>query len=303
MNRLLKPLLAIILVNVAVIVGITIILFVISYVTGINLAAYWQWWQTLLVWSAILWFVSAIISLFISKWMVKFLYRIEIINPENLYKYDEKVQYLYNKLQQLAQKEWISNIEFGIYGSSEPNAFATWCGLCGRLVAFSTGILQIMDINELDGVLWHEFAHITNGDMVTTTILQGFLNTFVIFISRLIAWIISSDDEGNPNPFVYFIISIVLEILFGILASLVLAWYSRIREYSADKDSALKYSDKFKMAAALEKLKLVSERWVPVDPHNDEFATLKINNFGGKLLNLFSTHPPLEERIKRVLSY
>ncbi len=303
MTRFLKPIFAFIVVNIAVVVGISIILFGLKIFFGIDLYNIHANTTTLFLWSLVVWFASALISLFLSKWMVKFLYKIHVIDPNRLYEYDDKIQYLYQKLVELSEREGIPVPEFGIYESPEPNAFATWCWLCGRLVAFSSGILQIMDKDELEWVLWHEFAHITNGDMVTTTILQWFLNTFVIFISRLIANFVASRDSDEPNPIVYFIVSIILELLFGIIAWLILAWYSRVREYAADRDSAIKYSDKYKMAKALEKLKLVAEQWVPLDPHNDELATLKINNFGGKLLNLFSTHPPLDERIKRVLSY
>jgi len=297
---LLKPWLAFVIINISVIIWIFIILYLLSIITWIDFFAQGSGIYTLLLWSAMMWFLVAIISLFISKWVLKELYRIQIVDERNLHKFWPKVQYLYYKLKQLASSNNIDNIEFGIYPSAEPNAFAAWCGMCGRLIAFSTGILDIMDEKQLDWVLWHEFAHIMNHDVVTTTMLQGFLNTAVIFLSRLIASVVSRWDEDNY--FAYFTTSIILELLFGVLAGLVLAWYSRMREYDADKDSALFYSNKYNMASALETLKQVMERWVPVDPNNDMVATLKINNFGGKLLNLFSTHPPLEERIKRVLS-
>jgi heat shock protein HtpX len=142
-----------------------------------------------------------------------------------------------------------------------------------------------------------------NGDMVTTSMLQGFLNTFVIFISRILAGMFTSrgdEEEESPN-FMYPIIAMLLEFFFGLLVSIILAWYSRIREYAADRDSALKYSSKIDMIDALKKLKWVAEsgQIIP-DPNNDYVATLKIYNFAGKLLNLFATHPPLEDRIRKL---
>ncbi len=310
MIRLLKPLFAFLVINLAVILGISLIFVIISVFTGIDLSQILWNYSNLLIYSFIVGFLWALISLFTSKWMVKFLYNITIID-ENTYqqlKYSDdpisrKIAFLYEKLKNLAQKYGVDNVELGIYESPEPNAFATGCWICGRLIAFSSGILQIMDEHELEWVLWHEFAHLMNWDMVTTSILQWFLNTFVIFISRVLAWIFTSkwEEEEESSNFMYPIIAMFLEFFFGLLVSMVLAWYSRIREYAADRDSALKYSSKIDMIDALKKLKWVveSDQIIP-DPNNDYVATLKIYNFAWKLLNLFATHPPLDDRIKKL---
>ena len=314
MLRSLKPIFAILVVNLAVLLWITLIVILIKIFTWYDIFAATSGYWGLLLYSFVVWFASALISLLLSKFMVKFLYSIEIIDED---KYQQlklasssdpiaaKIVYLYERLQYLGQKHGVSNVELWIYDSAEPNAFATWCWICGRLIAFSSWILEIMDIDELDWVLGHEFAHLMNGDMVTTTILQGFLDTFIIFISRVIASIIVSrinDDEESSVEwsFLYGILTFILEFLFWIIVSLILAWYSRIREYAADKDSALKYSNKYNMINALKRLLEIEKVWVPVDPNNDAVATLKINNFAWKLMNLFATHPPLEDRIKRL---
>ncbi len=311
--KFLKPLVAFLVVNLSIIIWIWIIVILLKVIFGIDILSYGNY-INLLIYSFTVGFIWALISLFTSKWMVRYLYWIQIITPElyNELKGDitnpisQKIVYLYDRLQELTKKynEW--NIELWIYESSEPNAFATWCWLCGKLIAFSTWILETMDIEELDWVLWHEFAHIMNWDMVTTTILQWFLNTFVIFISRILAWFLTdfnSDDEneGNWSGIMYYLLSTFLEFIFGLIVSIILAWYSRIREYAADKDSGLKYSSLDNMISALKKLKFIVENInIQPDSNNDTVATLKIYNFAGKLLNLFSTHPPLEDRIKKL---
>jgi heat shock protein HtpX len=183
--------------------------------------------------------------------------------------------------------------EIGIYESPEVNAFATGPSKRRSLVAFSTGLLNSMNQNEIEGVAAHELAHISNGDMVTMTLLQGVINAFVMFFARIIAFAMSQnsrDDEersyGNNYMVVY-----LLEMVLGFFGMLVVAAFSRWREYRADRGGAA-YAGKHDMIAALERLRLNTQRY----DNQPSLAALKIS--GGGILALFSTHPPLEKRIK-----
>lgn len=193
--------------------------------------------------------------------------------------------------------------EVGIYQSPEVNAFATGASKNSSLVAVSSGLVAQMSADEVEWVVAHEMAHIMNGDMVTMTLLQGVINAFVIFLSRAIAQVISMAlrrDDSSSNWFVYFGITIVLEILLGILGSIIVMAYSRRREFAADAGSA-GYVGKSKMLNALRALQRIHEQNIAVkgDP---KLATLKIDGKSNGFLRLFASHPPLEERIQNLLN-
>lgn len=185
--------------------------------------------------------------------------------------------------------------EVGIYHSPEVNAFATGPSKKRSLVAVSTGLLREMDDDAVEGVIAHEVAHVANGDMVTMTLLQGVVNTFVVFLARIAAWIASRFAREEMAPIVHFIAVIVFQIVFSILGSLVVFAYSRHREYHADRGGA-DLAGKDKMVHALQMLKAYSSRMKGED--DTAISTLKIN--GRRKSAMFSTHPDLDERISRL---
>ena len=186
--------------------------------------------------------------------------------------------------------------EVGIYYSKEVNAFATGPSKNRSLVAVSSGLLEEMDDDAIEGVIAHEVAHIANGDMVTMTLLQGVVNTFVIFLSQIVAYIASLFVREEMAPIVHFIAMFVFQILFSILGSLVVFAYSRHREFHADRGGA-DLAGRDKMRHALESLKAYTNR-ASLGDEDAAIATMKIN--GKKAALFFSTHPPLEERIRRL---
>ena len=205
----------------------------------------------------------------------------------------------------LARKSGLNVMpEVGIYDSPEVNAFATGPTKNQALVAVSSGLLQNMDRNEVEGVLGHEVSHVTNGDMVTMTLIQGVVNAFALFLSRIIAYAISmflssrSDDEGAgyPGTMLYFFLTMIFDIIFTLLGSIVVAAFSRWREYRADTGGA-KLAGKNNMIAALRRLQQATGE-VKEDERAPSLAALKISHKG--VLALFSTHPPLEARIERL---
>jgi heat shock protein HtpX len=183
--------------------------------------------------------------------------------------------------------------QVGIYQSPEMNAFATGPSKKRSLVAVSTGLLEKMNQQELEGVLGHEISHIANGDMVTMTLIQGVVNAFAMFLSRVISFAVGQLVKDEIRTLVRIVLTIVLDIALSILGTFVVAYFSRIREYKADYDSA-KIAGKNNMVAALEGLK---NRYQPLDNRGEALATLKISN-KRSFLKLLSTHPPLEDRIE-----
>jgi len=235
---------------------------------------------------------GAFISLLLSKFMAKMMMGVKTIEPN-----DPQFGWLVRKVHNIARKAGISTMpEVGIYDSPELNAFATGPTKNNALVAVSTGLLQNMDEDALEGVLGHEVAHIANGDMVTMTLLQGIINAFVMFFARVIAFVVSTAiKDDDVRYFVQFALIIVLEIALSFLAMFVIAWFSRYREYRADEGGA-RLTSRTSMINALKTLKNYYEI---EDPRGKELAAFKISNKSG-LLALLSTHPPLEERIARL---
>lgn len=239
-------------------------------------------------------FAGSLISLFMSKTMALKSVGAEIINqPSN-----NAERWLLNVVQRQAQQAGIPMPDVAIYHSADVNAFATGATKNNSLVAVSTGLLNTMTQDEAEAVVAHEISHIANGDMVTMTLLQGVLNTFVIFLSRMIATAVATtrNDNGSEerSSGIYFLVSMVLEILFGVLATIIAMWFSRYREFRADAGSA-SLVGKEKMIAALQRLQSIHE------PQEMQ-GTLNAFMINGKRQELFMSHPPLEKRIAALRS-
>jgi heat shock protein HtpX len=242
---------------------------------------------------------GAFISLAMSRVMAKMMMGVQVIDPNTT---DPSLRGLLQMVDNLARGAHIPMPEVGIYQSPEVNAFATGPTKSRSLVAVSTGLLQRMDRREVEGVLGHEISHIANGDMVTMTLLQGVVNAFALFLARVIAYAVAQaargrDQEGAGFSYgIYFLVHMVLEILFLILGSIVVAWFSRYREFRADAGGA-RLAGRDSMVQALQALQRNIER---VDPRaQPAVQSLKISGTGG-FMRLFATHPPLEERIRRL---
>jgi heat shock protein HtpX len=243
----------------------------------------------LLGFALIMGFGGAFISLLISKPVAKWSSGVQVIaQPSNA---DEK--WLVDTVQKLADKAGIGMPEVGIF-EGDPNAFATGAFKNSALVAVSTGLFQNMNHEEIEAVLAHEVAHIANGDMVTMTLIQGVMNTFVVFLSRVIGYAVDSflrkNDEENTGPGMgYFITTIVLDILLGFAAAIVVAWFSRQREFRADAGAADLMGRKQPMMNALARLGGLHTAELP--------KSVAAMGIAGGIGQLFSTHPPIEERI------
>ncbi|MGL5359191.1 MAG: protease HtpX [Shewanella sp.] len=248
----------------------------------------------LLVFAAIFGFGGAFISLAISKWMAKKTMGCEVITSPR----DSTERWLLDTVARQAQQAGIKMPEVAIYQSPEMNAFATGPSKDNSLVAVSSGLLYGMSQDEIEGVLAHEVSHVANGDMVTLTLIQGVVNTFVIFAARVVAGIInnfvsSNDEEGEGlGMFAYMAVVFVLDMLFGILASIIVAYFSRIREYKADAGAA-RLAGKTKMIAALERLRQGPESTAMP-------AQMSAFGINGKrsIAEMMMSHPPLEKRIE-----
>ena len=249
---------------------------------GLNLGA-------LLGFALLMGFGGAIISLLLSKPIAKWTAGVQIIEqPRNA---DEA--WIVDTVRRLADKAGIGMPEVGIF-EGDPNAFATGAFRDSALVAVSTGLLQNMTHDEIEAVLGHEVAHIANGDMVTMTLIQGVMNTFVIFISRIVGYAVDSflrrNDEERSGPGIgYFVTSIVMEILLGFVAAIIVAWFSRQREFRADAGAAQLMGRKQPMINALARLGGLHSGELP--------KSVAAMGIAGGIGQLFSTHPPIEERI------
>jgi heat shock protein HtpX len=249
---------------------------------GLNLTA-------LLGYALIMGFGGAFISLLISKPVAKWSSGVQVIaQPSNA---DEK--WLVDTVKKLSDKAGIGMPEVGIF-EGDPNAFATGAFKNSALVAVSTGLLQNMTHEEIEAVLAHEVAHIANGDMVTMTLIQGVMNTFVVFLSRVVGYAVDSflrkNDEENTGPGMgYWITTIVLDIVLGFAAAIVVAWFSRHREFRADAGAAQLMGRKQPMMNALARLGGLHTADLP--------KSVAAMGIAGGIGQLFSTHPPIEERI------
>ena len=247
--------------------------------------------KALLVLSAVIGFGGSFISLALSKFMAKRSMGVAVIEqPRN-----QTEQWLLDTVQRQAEEAGIGMPDVGVFNSPDPNAFATGMRRDSALVAVSTGLLRNMNADEVEAVLGHEIAHVANGDMITMSLLQGVINTFVVFLSRVVGHVVDRvvfKTEQGYGP-AYFITSIVAQILLGILASTIVMWFSRHREFRADAGGA-DLAGRQKMIAALRALQRKAE---PEDLPG-EFAAFGISGSrAGGLKRLFMSHPPLEERI------
>jgi heat shock protein HtpX len=233
---------------------------------------------------------GAFISLQISRWIAKRATGVHLIDGRSG---DSQLDWLHQTVGRLTRQANLPMPEVGVYESGEVNAFATGPSKRRSLVAVSSGLLRSMRPEEVEGVLAHEVAHIANGDMVTMTLLQGVMNAFVMFFARVIASVVTrSDDERRGGGGMYFLVVMVLQIVLGILASLVTAWFSRHREFRADAGGA-HLAGRERMVGALRRLAANHQL---VDPSHQALATMKINGVRGWAA-MFSTHPPIEDRI------
>jgi len=247
--------------------------------------------QGLLAFAAVWGFGGAFISLLISKWMAKRMMGVRVIAEPH----SEDERWLVNTVSNLARAANIGMPEVGVFDSPQPNAFATGARKDAALVAVSTGLLRTMRKDEVEGVLGHEITHVSNGDMVTMTLVQGVLNTFVIFLSRLLGGVVDRAVFGQRergNGMGYFVTVMVLQILFGIVASFIVCAFSRGREFRADAGGA-RLAGRENMIAALERLKAAHPEPLPEQMRAFGIA----GDTARGLAALLRTHPPLEDRI------
>ncbi len=283
-----KRIVLFLLTNLLVVITLSVVLSVLgvgNYVgpDGLNLGA--------LATFCLIWGMGgAFISLQISRWMAKRATGMQLVDGQAA---RGEAAWLYQTVERLTRQAGLPMPEVGIYESPEVNAFATGPSKSRSLVAVSSGLLRGMRQNEVEGVLAHEVAHIANGDMVTMTLIQGVMNAFVMFFARLVAfWVRQSSDSRN-SYMLSWVVMIVLEIGLGILGSMVTAWFSRQREFRADYGGAT-LAGRGNMLAALQRLAANQKL---IDPRHQALATMKISGAPRNYMMLFSTHPPLEQRI------
>lgn len=286
--------------NFLIIVTISIV----TYLLGLNtyLTAHGIRYQSLAIFCVFWGFVGAFISLFLSKLIAKISMGVEIIDPNTTH---QEKRELLDKVYTSAHKVGLTAMpEVGIYQSSELNAFATGYSKNNSLIAVSSSLLQKMNSDEVEGVLGHELSHISNGDMVTMTLLQGTVNAFALFFSRIMAYAISiglggrsnnQESISRPGP-LFFMLTMLFDVLLTLLGSILVAAFSRYREYRADKGGAV-LAGRGKMIAALHALQRAVE---PEDTRAPSLASLKISHRSTGFRALFASHPALELRIKRL---
>jgi heat shock protein HtpX len=275
--------------NLAVLALLSIVIFVIERVFGLRLPQ--GGLGGLLVFAAVCGFGGALISLALSKWTAKHMMGVRVIGEPQ----SEAEIWLVATVRRLAAQAQIQSPEVGIFEAEEMNAFATGARRNAALVAVSTGLLRSMSRSQVEAVLGHEISHVANGDMVTMALLQGVLNTFVIFLARIIGGLVDralvrNDREGPGIGF--FLTTLAAQVVLGILASMIVNWYSRGREYRADRGGA-NLAGTGSMIGALEALK--RSHGEPMPPQMQAFG---INSGeAGAFTRLFMSHPPLDERI------
>jgi heat shock protein HtpX len=292
---MMKRIFLFLLTNIAILVVLSVTISIIEAVFGINLSQLDRTgglnMQGLLIFAAILGFGGSFISLAMSKFMAKRMTGAQVIeSPRN-----ESERWLVETVRRQAKQAGIGMPEVAIYDAPDINAFATGMSRNKALVAVSTGLLSALNRDEAEAVLGHEVTHVANGDMITLTLIQGVVNTFVIVLSRVIGHLVDKvvfKTERGYGP-AYYVTWILAEIVLGILASMIVMWFSRQREFRADHGGA-RLSTRDKMVAALEALKRAHE---PSQLPN-QMAAFGINGgLGSGLKKLFMSHPPLDERI------
>ena len=282
-----------ILANLAVFVVLSIVLTIVQAVLGVNfgtMAGAQLNLSTLFIFSMVVGFTGSLISLFMSKTMAKMTMGLQMIDTNRPQPGLEA--YLVDVVRRQSERAGIPMPEVAVY-DGEPNAFATGASRSNSLVAVSTGLLNLMNREEVEAVIGHELSHVKNGDMVTMTLLQGVVNTFVFFFARVIGWVVDRQilrNEDDAPGAGYYITALVLDICLGFLASMVVAYFSRWREYHADAGAAQILGSPQPMVNALKRLGSIQPNELP--------GTVKGFGISGGIGSLFASHPPLEDRIR-----
>jgi len=280
--------------NLAVLAVLSVVVFVIEQVFGVRLAG--GGLSSLLIFAAVFGFGGALISLAMSKWTAKRMMGVRVITAPQ----SDVESWLLATVKRLADQAHIGMPEVGIFDAQEMNAFATGARRNAALVAVSTGLLRSMSRPQAEAVLGHEISHVANGDMVTLALLQGVLNTFVIFLARVIGGIVDKalfKNEREESGIGFFLTTMVAQIVLGIAASVIVAWYSRRREFRADRGGA-DLAGTASMIGALEVLK--RSQGEPMPPQMQAFGINTGSTQG--FMRLFMSHPPLDERIAALQS-
>ena len=280
--------------NLAVLALLTLVIFIIQSVFGVQLTG--GGLGGLLVFAAICGFGGALISLALSKWTAKRMMGVRVITTPQ----SDVEGWLIATIKRLADQVHIGMPEVGVFDAAEMNAFATGARRNAALVAVSSGLLRGMSRPQIEAVLGHEISHVANGDMVTLALLQGVLNTFVIFLARIIGSIVDRAlfrNDRQESGIGFFLTTLAAQIVLGIFASMIVSWYSRRREYRADRGGA-NLAGTGKMIEALEVLK--RSQGEPMPPQMQAFG-INTGSTGG-FMRLFMTHPPLDERIAALQS-
>jgi heat shock protein HtpX len=280
--------------NLAVLALLTLVIFIVERVFGVRLAG--GGLGGLLVFAAICGFGGSLISLALSKWTAKRMMGVRVITAPQ----SDVESWLLGTVERLADRARIGRPEVGIFDAEEMNAFATGARRNAALVAVSSGLLRSMSRSQVEAVLGHEITHVSNGDMVTLALLQGVLNTFVIFLARIIGSFIDRalfKNDQEESGIGFFLTTMVAQIVLGILASMIVSWYSRRREFRADRGGA-DLAGTGSMIAALQALK--QSHGAPMPPQMQAFGINTGSTSG--FMRLFMSHPPLDERIAALQS-
>ncbi len=278
----------------ALIISGNILIYFVLPALGIDLRGHFA--SSQFAWAMVFGFGGAFISLFMSKTIARRSMRMQQVTQPST----PKEVLVFNTVRELATREGLRMPEVWVYWDDVPNAFATGPTRNSAMVAVSSGLVNSLSDDEVRAVLAHEMGHVSNGDMLSMTLLQGLMNTFVYFLASMIARAVASagSRDGEMSYGLYFIVDIVLQILFSILALIVISWFSRRREFRADAFSARAYGPEA-MIAALSRLQAVTARTADeaaLKPQADPVATMKINN-PVRIMHMFATHPPIELRI------
>jgi heat shock protein HtpX len=275
--------------NLAVLALLSVVVFIVEQVFGVRLAR--GGLGGMLVFAAVFGFGGSLISLALSKWTAKRMMGVRVITAPQ----SDSERWLLATVKRLADQVKISMPEVGIFDAEEMNAFATGARRNAALVAVSTGLLRSMSPAQIEAVLGHEISHVSNGDMVTLALLQGVLNTFVIFLARIIGNIVDRTvfkNERGESGIGFFLVTMVAQIVLGIIASMIVSWYSRGREFRADRGGA-NLAGVGSMIGALQVLK--RSQGQPMPPQMQAFGINTGSTHG--FMRLFMSHPPLDERI------
>ena len=291
--QLAKRIAIFLLVNVLIMLTATVVLQVLGVEPYLNASG--LNYKALAVFCLIWGFAGAFVSLGLSRILAKWMMGVKLVDADS---HDSSQRWLVETVSRISFQAGLKKVpQIGIYESPEINAFATGPSKSRSLVAVSTGLLHSMSRDEAEAVLAHEVAHVANGDMVTMTLVQGVVNAFVMFFARVVAWSVSQMVDEDKRGMVNFISVIVFQIVFSLLGMVVVAWFSRLREFRADAGAA-QLVGAHKMAAALRALQANA---AGLQAPSEGMATMQISSARkGGLLALFSTHPPLEERIARL---